>query len=143
METKGVNWNYFDKFDAITEKYLPATGEGNNMAQQAVAAMCKLVYKWYNDGDIYDTTNYHLDGWANDLSSYANWLHANTCIANELEGIYTANSEADYEHVLARCADKLMNEQGLAELATKAATGSIYECTGCFVWEEVQDEEEY
>lgn len=142
METKNVDWNYFNKFDAITDKYLPATGQGNNMAQQAVAAMCKLVFKWYNDGDIYDTTNYHLNGWANDLSSYANWLHANTCIANELEGIYTANSEADYEHVLARCADKLMNEQVLAELASKAATGSIYECTGCFVWEEAQDEDE-
>lgn len=143
METTNIDWNYFNKFEEVTDKYLPATGEGNNMAQQAVAAMCKLVYKWYNDGDIYDTTNYHLCGFANDLSSYANWLHKNTCIANELEGIYTAKGEADYEHVLARCADKLLNEDLLAQLAVKPATGSIYDCTGCFIWEEEQNEEDY
>ena len=42
------------------------------MASQLVTAVNKLVYKWYNDGDVYD--NIHsLDNWANDLSSYANW----------------------------------------------------------------------
>lgn len=143
METKGVNWNYFDKFDTVTEKYLPAFGQGDNMATQAVAAMCKLIYKWYNDGDIYDTTNSHIDGWANDLSSYANWLHKHTCIADELEGIYTADSDNDYEHLLARCADKLFDEQVLEQLAAKTATGSIYECADCFVWEEAQEDENY
>lgn len=28
----GVNWNYFDKFDNITDKYLPNMGEGNTKA---------------------------------------------------------------------------------------------------------------
>lgn len=143
MTTTGVNWNYFDKFTEITDKYLPAVGQGDNMAQQAVTAMCKLIYKWYNDGDIYDTTNYHLEGWANDLSCYANWLHKHTNIAKELEGIYTAECSEDYEHLLARCADKLLNEQVLAQLATQAITGSIYDCTGCFVWEEAQWNEDY
>ena len=143
MATTGVNWNYFDKFKEITDKYLPAVGQGDNMAQQAVTAMCKLVYKWYNDGDIYDTTNYHLEGWANDLSSYANWLHKNTNIAKELEDIYTAECSEDYEHLLKRCADKLLNEQVLEKLATRKATGSIYDCTGCFVWEDTQEDEDY
>ena len=40
---------------------------------QAVTAVSKLVYKWFNDGDVYDN-RFALPGWANDLSSYANWI---------------------------------------------------------------------
>lgn len=66
-----VNWNYFDKFEAITVKYMPDYGEGETIASQAVTAVNKLIYKWYNDGDVFDNTKY-LEGWWNDLSSYAN-----------------------------------------------------------------------
>ena len=41
----GVDWGYFDKFKDIREKYLPFTGEGENMAMQIVTATNKLVYK--------------------------------------------------------------------------------------------------
>ena len=73
-----VDWGYYDKFDGLMDKYLPMHGEGETKATQIVTAVNKLVYKWYNDGDVFDNT-LHLEGWANDLSDYANWLadHAN------------------------------------------------------------------
>ena len=49
---KGVSWGYFNKFDDILNKYMPFTGEGKTMASQLVTAVNKLVYKWYNDGDV-------------------------------------------------------------------------------------------
>ena len=69
--TEGVDWNYYDKIEALIDKYMSDRGEGENKASQTVTAINKLVYKWYNDGDVYDNTHY-LDGWANDISSYAN-----------------------------------------------------------------------
>ena len=68
-----TNWDYFDRFEGIEDKYLPVQGEGETKASQIVTAVAKLVYKWYNDGDVFDNTH-HLEGWANDLSDYANWL---------------------------------------------------------------------
>ena len=42
--------------DELLDKYLPDEGEGKTMATQAVTAMCKIVYRWYNDGDVFDNT---------------------------------------------------------------------------------------
>ena len=54
-------WSYFDKFETINDRYLPSQGEGETKATQVVTAVTKLVYKWYNDGDVYDNT-YALEG---------------------------------------------------------------------------------
>lgn len=141
--TNGVNWEYFDKFEAITNKYLPDMGEGDNMATQAVTALCKLIYKWYNDGDVFDNT-YFLLGWANDLSNEANWLCQNTPISVELDRITDARTEGDYEQILKSCADKIFSEELLSELAKKEAVGSIYDCAGPYNYEEpCEEEEEY
>ena len=72
-----VDWGYYDKFDGINDKYLPVYSEGETKATQIVTAVNKLVYKYYNDGDVFDNTRY-LSGWANDLSDYANWLYKYT-----------------------------------------------------------------
>ena len=69
-----VDWSYYDKFNTLIDKYLPRQGEGENMATQIVTVVNKLVYKWYNDGDVYDNTHM-LDGWCNDLSSYATYIN--------------------------------------------------------------------
>ena len=73
---EGVEWDYFDKFQKIIDKYMSSNGEGETKASQVVTAINKLIYKWYNDGDVFDNTH-HLKGWWNDLSSYANWLYKN------------------------------------------------------------------
>ena len=136
-----VNWDYFNKFDEINDVYLPVRGEGDTKATQIVTAVNKLVYKWYNDGDVFDNTGY-LTGWANDLSSYANWLYQNTDanVQNILYGVFDCN-ESDYEDLLKELADLLLDEKVLEEYEKEPAVGSIYDCEGIFKFEEYEEDE--
>lgn len=143
----GVDWDYYDapRFDKINEKYLAAMGEGDNMASQIVAAVNKLVYKWYNDGDVYD--NQHgMEGWANDLSSYANWLAKNAAGAKVvLDQIFDCYHKHVYEHILKELADLTMRMSYLKNYEKLPKTGSIYDCDGDYEFSEesgYDDEEE-
>lgn len=139
-----TNWSYFDKFEDIMDTFLPSYGEGETLANQAVTAISKLVYKWYNDGDVYDNT-YGLEGWANDLSSYANWLYRYIPESQEiLDRIDKANTESDYEDLILRpLADKFLNHDYLNYLNTFAEKqGSIYDCDGPFEFRDYDEEEE-
>lgn len=149
-----VDWSYFgnNTFRRITDDYLPATGEGNNAAQQAVTAVTKLVYKWYNDGDVYDN-QYGLAGWWNDLSSYANWLHkyaghveaSGRTVSELLESIYGIRSKGSYEDLLKELADHILDLDTLEELTKKyegTTQGSIYSCEGPFKFVEGAEEDE-
>lgn len=138
-------WSYFDKFEEITNKYLPACGEGDTMATQMVTAVCKLVYKWYNDGDVYDNSGY-LDGWCNDLSSYANWLYQNIAVNEILERVWNCKDDGEYEDLLAALANYCLTDELLDVLAEKPKAGSIYECDGPFAFDiskEDEDEEKW
>lgn len=135
-----VEWSYYDKFEGIMDKYLPDRGEGETMATQIVTAVTKLVYKWYNDGDVYDNT-YALEGWCNDLSSYANWLHKYS-LGAELESISTAMDDDDYEWILKEVANACLDEDYLAEMDKKAKVGSIYNCDGPFEFREYEEDDE-
>lgn len=138
-----VDWGYYDKYEELIEKYMPMRGEGETVASQIVTAVNKLIYKWYNDGDVYDNTH-HLEGWANDLSDYANWLYENTKdswkILNKIADCVT---ESDYEDLLKELADKLLDGEYLAEQNKVEKTGTIYDCDGKFKYEEHDDEEGY
>lgn len=138
-----VSWSYFDKFKEITEKYLPDIGEGETMATQMVTAVSKLVYKWYNDGDVYDNT-YYLDGWCNDLSSYANWLatHCGYGVQKCLCQITNCRSDDDYEELLKKLADMLLDETVTELLDRQPKEGSIYECEWVFKFDKYKGEEE-
>ena len=137
-----VDWNYFDKFDAVIDKYMPDSGEGETLASQIVTAVNKLIYKWYNDGDVYDN-NYYLDGWANDLSSYANWLYENVPGCQRiLEGIEDCFNESEYEDLLQKLADSLLAESEILDYAESPKVGSIYECDGPFSFNEYDDEDD-
>ena len=112
------------------------------MATQLVTAICKLVYKWFNDGDVYDN-NYHLDGWANDLSSYANWMYKYVPGTQSiLERIYEIYSESQYEQLLFDLARKFLDLEDLEHLDTKPSQGSIYNCSGPFSFSEDEDDDE-
>jgi len=126
-----MDWSYFDKFEGIIDKYMPMHGEGDTMASQAVTAVNKLIYKWYNDGDVFDTT-YNLKGWVNDLSSFANWLAKYAQGAEDiLNGIATLKSGEKYEELLAELADLILTEDYLEKLPTEKQ-GSIYDCEGAY-----------
>ena len=133
---------YFEKFEDINDKYLPDYGEGNTFASQAVTAVNKLIYKWFNDGDVYDNT-YHLIGWANDLSSYANWLYHNIertkYYLNEIKDVLT---EEEYEEILASLADIVLDEDFLIKANEMPTVGSIYDCDGPFRYS-YDEEDEY
>ena len=128
-----VDWSYYDKFEDFNEKYLPPRGEGETKATQIVTAVAKLVYKWYNDGDVFDNTA-HLDGWANDLSDYANWLYTYTTdhVKTILDTIYGCWNDDEYEALLQELADELLNEEYLIEQNKIDKVGTIYHCAGKF-----------
>ena len=133
---ESVDWDYFDKFEPIIDKYMPDRGEGETMASQIVTAVNKLVYKWYNDGDVYDNT-YILEGWVNDLSDYANWLYKYVPKTQyTLELITKAYNDSSYEEILQLLADLILDENFLAEYSNKPLEGSIYNCDGPFEFRE-------
>ena len=136
----GVNWEYFDKFSNITDKYMLSRGEGDTMASQIVTAINKLVYKWYNDGDVYDNTHW-LEGWCNNLSSYANWLYKNVG-ATMLGDIVFCRTHSHYELILKELADIFLDEDVLARYETEKV-GTIYECDGVFKFTEEWETDEF
>ena len=138
-----TDWGYYDKFETLIDKYMPKQGEGETVASQIVTAVNKLLYKWYNDGDVFDNTH-HLEGWANDLSDYANWLYENTKDSWKiLNKIVDCTTESEYEDLLQELADKLLNEEYLAEQSKLEKVGTIYDCDGKFKYVEQDDEEDY
>lgn len=147
---ESVNWGYYDKFNEILDKYMPTSGEGESMASQIATAINKLVYKWYNDGDVYDNTNpAGLTGWANDLSSYANWLAENVDGAKEiLDRIYNIKygDDGEYEDLLKDLADSYLTSEFLETCENHPKEGSIYDCDGAYKWDEsnnYDDDEDY
>lgn len=141
----GVNWDYYDKFEELNGKYLPIKGEGSTKATQIVTALSKLVYKYYNDGDVFDNT-YYLEGWANDLSDYANWLYYYTTVEVKeiLDKIKVCYTDDEYEDLLKELADTLFDGEYLAEQNKLEKVFTIYDCEGKFKFEEVtEDEEDY
>lgn len=142
---ESLDWGYFDKFNGVIDKYMPRNGEGDNKASQLVTAINKLVYKWYNDGDVYDNT-YALDGRANDLSSYANWIYKYYKLSRViLENIYDISSEGEYENILKRLCDEFLKDDFLSDESKKPKVGSIYKCDGPFKYEEdsYEDDDQY
>lgn len=138
-----INQDYYDKFETLIDKYVPVYGEGKTVASQIVTAVNKLIYKWYNDGDVFDNT-YHLECGYNDLSSYANWLYENTKDAWQiLNKICDCMSGSDYENLLWELADKLLNEEHLAEQNKLKKVGTIYYCNGKFKYVEPNDKEDF
>ena len=130
------------KQQELIEKYLPPRGDGDNQATQAVTALCKLTYKWFNDGDVYDN-HYYLQGWANDISGSANWLYNNIPITQSLlMEIKYIHSEKEYEELLDELENVVLKEELLAELEKKSKVGSAYSEHGPFSFDDSIDEDD-
>lgn len=138
--------SFWKDFSTKVKKYLPEQGQGDTKATQAVTATMKLVYKWFNDGDVFDNT-YYVQGWANDLSSYANWLTNYVEGAYEiLRGIKDCYDGDDYKALLKKLVMFIMDDNVLPELNQHKAYGSIYDCDGPFKFKEPfydEDDMEY
>ena len=135
-------WEDFDCFTDIIDKYMPRMGEGETVASQIATAVNKLVYKWFNDGDVFDNT-YYLSGWVNDLSSYANWLYKYVEPTKEvLDGIVDVESESDYEQLLHTLCEVTLSSGYIDRFASTPKLGSIYDEVGRFVFKERYDEDD-
>lgn len=136
------DWSEFDKFGMVINGFMPAEGEGSTMASQICTAVNKLVYKWYNDGDVFDNTH-GMCGWANDLSSYANWLYEHVYesrdVLDEIERCFT---DGDYEDLLYSLCEACLDLEDLEYWDREDKVGSIYTETGKFRFEEYDDEED-
>ncbi len=146
---ESVDWDVYDQFEDIIKKYMLPQGEGETLASQAVTAVNKIVYKWYNDGDVFDNVHSGLEGWANDLSDYANWLAKYFNGAESiLMGIEDCFMDGHYEDLLLKLATFVLDEKRLAEYAECPKAGSIYNCDGYFEFTddpygEEEDDDDY
>lgn len=143
---KRSSWSDFDSpiADEMNELYLPSYGEGETMASQIATAVNKLVYKWFNDGDVFDNVHTGLEGWANDLSSYANWLYTYVNFAKmELSPALGELSENEYESMLHDLFMVTLCDENLMEnYSEQPAVGSVYNCSGPFEWDDSYGEDE-
>lgn len=135
-------WNEFNKFEVADDLYLPAQGEGETKATQLTTAVSKLVYKWFNDGDVYDNVNSPMQGWCNDLSSYANWIDKYTPFGDILKDISGCYSDGEYTDLLYRLCEAACDLEMLAELNKEPKEGSVYDCDGVFQFSDEPEEEE-
>lgn len=133
LKDERIYWDVYDDVDVLPV-YLPSFGEGETIASQMAAAVNKLVYKWYNDGDVFDN-NFGMEGWLNDLSSYANWLSQYVFgMQPILQQIQYCQTDGEYEQLLLHLWAHA--ESIIGEYAATPAVGSIYECAGVFRFRE-------
>lgn len=137
-----VDWSEFNKFEEVNNEYLPDYGEGNTMATQIATAVNKIIYKYFNDGDVFDNT-YYLEGWANDISSYANWLYNNIDGCDTiLEKIYNIKSEGEYEDMLYELAEHCLSKDFIEKYAESKKVSSVYDADGPFKFELPEEDSE-
>lgn len=140
-ESLSSGWT--EDFHYLIAEFMPTRGEGDTMASQAATAVNKLIYKFYNDGDVFDNTH-ALEGWANDLSTYANWLFKFVPkSASILSGIEDCYTEEDYQELLRDLAAAVLNEETLDSLADQPAVSSIYSQSGPFEFVEREEDDDY
>lgn len=132
---ESLSWDDFStpESDRISDKYLPESGQGDTMMSQAVTAASKIIYRWFNDGDIFATANEWCasNAFGNDLSSYANWLdqHIPETSKNlaRIEDVYSDN---DYTQLLYDLMKAVFTDEMAKKYAGKEKTGDIYSCKG-------------
>lgn len=132
--------SWVNKYSDVVHKYMPPYGQGETLASQAATCVNKIVYKWYNDGDVYDNNWYGglYDEGANDLSSYANWLYKymSARVANILSDVYMCQTSEDYDNLLRVLAYYVLDDEYLESLEKKPAKGDIYNCDGPFEFDD-------
>ena len=120
-----------DALEPLVKKYVAPSGEGTNMATQAMTAVNKLIYMWYNNGDVYDCTNRKY-AWGNKIESYANWLYKYTQCEDILDAVRDCHSDEEYEEILENLAYEFLNPNYLEYLEKMPKVDSIYTCEGPF-----------
>ena len=130
-------------FEGFTNcrKYLPRHGDGDSKGTQAATAISKLVYKWFNDGDVFDNT-FGLEGWANDISGSANWLYEYVEGTKDvLDSIARISTEEEYTELLYELC-KVVDPQ-IPDLLNEPKVGDAYDEPGPFKFREESEYDDY
>lgn len=134
-------WDDFTPVSKRLEPYLEIKGQGNTMASQVAACVSNLVYHFFNDGDIFDTTH-HLKTTCNDFSSRANWLYLNQPATRPvLDRIEKVRTKGDYADLLFDLCE-IYDADTLASLAKEPAKEDIYKSKCKFSCEEEEEDDE-
>lgn len=135
---KWDDWNRED-WDKIQNKYLPDVGQGKTLLTQAVTCVCKLVYRYFNDGDFYQTT-FVFESYTN-LTSYANWLYEHIEETRKiLNSIYSINSEQEYVDILWKLSEIIFSESFVSKYESSELKGDVYKCDGPFTFIEPEED---
>lgn len=146
------SWNEFDKFEKINS-YLVDSGEGDTLANQIATSVSKIIYRYYNDGDIYDNQqpmgSIDVENAMEGLSSYANWLAQHIDGMEQiLEQIRFVQNDHDYINILYKMAE--LAESLIDDYKDSPKEDSVYNCDGEFdiidyydtedTWEDDEDD---
>ena len=114
-------------YSILTDKYLPADGQGGNKASQLVTAANNIIYGWYNNGDT-------ISGDGNDLTSYANWIDRHIKepeIRKILKDDHIDYNDTYYlSEIILPLIKFVFREDFLERLTSQEIEGDIYECNG-------------
>lgn len=134
-------WDDFNDVSKRLEPYLEIKGQGNTMASQVAACVSNLVYHFFNDGDIFDTTH-HLKTTCNDFSARANWLYLNQPATRPvLDRIEKVRTKGDYADLLFDLCE-IYDADTLASLAKEPAKEDIYKSKCKFSCEDEEEDDE-
>ena len=138
---ENVDLSYFSKYSDIENEYMQPDGEGDTMASQLVTAINTIIYRYYNDGDIF-TNEYELPSYA-DLTDFANWLYKYVPETRKiLEKVVYIRDENEYEEILKALADTFFNKD-ILKTYEKPKQGSIYNCDGRFGYIDEDEDEDF
>ena len=125
-------------WDELTAEYMPKRGAGDTMLTGLLVAANKIIYRWYNDGDVFDNIQNGLDGFANDISGSANWLvkYSTPQIRQILYTVGSTNTEAKYGKLiedLEKALDEFAKNEHLVDIFnSKPLHGDPYDEDGPF-----------
>lgn len=134
------DWGRSD-WDKIQNKYLPKEGQGETLLTQAVTCVCKLVYRYFNDGDFYAMFESYTD-----LTSYANWLYEHIEETREiLDSVFEISSEQEYVDILWKLSGIIFSKSFVSKYKKIKAKGNVYKCDKDkhFVYTDPNEEEEW
>lgn len=124
-----------DEHKRIFEKYLPTYGQGITMATQTVTALYNVLCEWMNQGNLFDRRRLKTEVDAD----AANWLYIYGDDATQyiMDKVCKCNTGDDYDDLLERLVEHVMNVDDLEALDRVKSRGDITDCPGRFVWTEM------
>lgn len=94
-----------NKINAIFERLVPASGKADTVAGEIARAMCRIGYRWLNDGDRLG------QGYGRETCNPSGRWLAETCrgwVEDAVYGAWKTTNEVDYEAALNTLEDAVL-----------------------------------